>query len=61
MAFCCMQLNLHDIGMVNRMLKKIEDNWETETFQEYLHESENSTDEELAESARYINSFRKTR
>ena len=35
-------------------------NWETETFQEYLHESENSTDEELAESARYINSFRNT-
>ena len=34
--------------------------WETETFQEYLHESENSTDEELAESARYINSFRNT-
>ena len=50
---------LHDIGIVIEC-KKIEDNWETETFQEYLHESENSTDEELAESARYINSFRNT-
>lgn len=50
---------LHDIGMVIEC-KKIEDNWETEAFQEYLHESEESTDEELAESARYINSFGNT-
>ena len=48
---------LHDIGMVIEC-KKIEENWKTEEFQEYLHESEESSDKSLAESAKYINSFR---
>lgn len=48
---------LHDIGMVIEC-KRIEENWKTEEFQEYLHESEESSDKSLAESAKYINSFR---
>lgn len=50
---------LHDIGMVIEC-KRIEENWKTEEFQEYLHESEESLDKSLAESAKYINSFRST-
>ena len=47
---------LHDIGMVIEC-KKVEENWETKEFQEYLHEMEESTDEDLAKSARFINSL----
>lgn len=50
---------LHDIGMVIEC-KRVEENWKTEEFQEYLHESEESSDKSLAESAKYINSFRNT-
>ena len=47
---------LHDIGMVIEC-RRIEENWETEEFQNYLHELENSTDVALAENAKYINSL----
>lgn len=47
---------LHDIGMVVEC-KKIEENWETSEFQEYLHELEFSSDESLAENAKFINSL----
>ena len=47
---------LHDIGMVIEC-KRVEENWETKEFQEYLHEMEESTDEDLAKSARFINSL----
>lgn len=47
---------LHDIGMVIEC-KKIEKNWESEEFQDYLREVECSTDDTLAQNARYINSL----
>lgn len=47
---------LHDIGMVIEC-KRVEENWETKEFQEYLHEMEELTDEDLAKSARFINSL----
>lgn len=47
---------LHDIGMVIEC-NKIEKNWESKEFQNYLQESENSNDDELAQNARFINSF----
>lgn len=48
---------LHDFGMVIDN-KVIEQNWDTKEFQKYLKELENSEDEELAESAIYINSLK---
>lgn len=50
---------LHDIGMVIEC-KRIEDNWASKAFQDYLHEMENSGDEALAQNAKFINSFGKT-
>lgn len=47
---------LHDIGMVTEC-KRIEENWESKEFQDYLREAENSSDEGLAENAKFINSF----
>lgn len=47
---------LHDIGMVIEC-KRIEDNWESKEFQDYLHAAENSLDDSLAENAKLINSF----
>lgn len=47
---------LHDIGMAVAC-KKIEKNWETEEFQNYLRELENSDDEALVQNARFINSL----
>lgn len=47
---------LHDIGMIIEC-KRIEDNWATKEFQDYLHDTENSADEALAQSAKLINSF----
>lgn len=47
---------LHDIGMVIEC-KKIEKNWESEEFQDYLREVEYSNDDTLAQNARYINSL----
>ena len=47
---------LHDIGMVIEY-KKIEENWESKEFQDYLHEAENSNDDSVAYNAKFINSF----
>ena len=47
---------LHDIGMVIEC-KKIEENWESKEFQEYLHNLEDSTDDSLAQNAKFINSL----
>lgn len=47
---------LHDIGMVIEC-KKIEENWESQEFQYYLKEAEESNDETLAKNARFINSL----
>lgn len=47
---------LHDIGMAVEC-KKIEENWESKEFQDYLHELENSNDDSLAENAKFINSL----
>lgn len=47
---------LHDIGMVIEC-KKIEENWESGEFQEYLHDLEDSNDDELVQNARFINSL----
>lgn len=47
---------LHDIGMVIEC-KKIEENWETKEFQDYLHDLENSADDSLSQNARFINSL----
>lgn len=47
---------LHDLGMVIEC-RKIEDNWESAEFQEYLHELEDSEDDSLAENAKFINSL----
>lgn len=47
---------LHDIGMVIEC-KKIEQNWESKEFQEYLHEMEDSNDDTMAKNARFINSL----
>lgn len=47
---------LHDIGMVIEC-KKIEQNWESKEFQEYLHEMEDSNDEAMAKNAQFINSL----
>lgn len=47
---------LHDIGMVIEC-KKIEENWETKEFQDYLHDLENSSDDSLSQNARFINSL----
>jgi len=47
---------LHDIGMVIEC-KKIEENWESKEFQDYLHELENSNDDSLAQNAKFINSL----
>ena len=47
---------LHDIGMVIEC-KKIEKNWESKEFQNYLHELENSNDDALAQNAQFINSL----
>lgn len=47
---------LHDIGMVIEC-KKIEENWETKEFQDYLHNLENSNDDSLAQNAQFINSL----
>lgn len=49
---------LHDLGMVIDN-KIIEQNWETQEFQDYLHGLENSNDSSLSESAKYINSLEK--
>lgn len=49
---------LHDLGMVIDN-KIIEQNWETQEFQDYLHRLENSNDLSLSESAKYINSLEK--
>ena len=51
---------LHDIGMVIEC-KRIEDNWESKEFQDYLHAAENSLDDSLAENAKLINSFEEKR
>lgn len=47
---------LHDIGMVLEC-RKIEENWETKEFQEYLYELESSSDNTLAQNAKFINSL----
>lgn len=47
---------LHDIGMVVAC-KKIEKNWGTEEFQNYLQELEHSDDEALVQNVRFINSL----
>lgn len=47
---------LHDIGMVIEC-KKIEQNWESREFQEYLHEMEDSNDDSMAKNAKFINSL----
>lgn len=47
---------LHDIGMVLEC-KKIEENWDTKEFQDYLHELENSSDDTLAQNAKFINTL----
>ncbi len=47
---------LHDIGMVIEC-KKIEENWESKEFQDYLHELEDSNDESLAQNAKLINTL----
>ena len=47
---------LHDIGMVVEC-KKIEQNWESKEFQEYLHEMEDSNDDSMAKNAKFINSL----
>lgn len=47
---------LHDIGMVIEC-KKIEENWESKEFQDYLHELEDSNDDSLAQNAKFINSL----
>lgn len=47
---------LHDIGMAIEC-KKIEENWETKEFQDYLHDLENSADDSLSQNARFINSL----
>lgn len=47
---------LHDIGMVIEC-KKIENNWESKEFQDYLQEAENSNDDALAQNAQFINSL----
>lgn len=47
---------LHDIGMVIEC-KKIEENWESKEFQDYLHDLEDSSDEALAQNAKFINSL----
>ncbi|MCI5934124.1 MAG: ATP-binding protein [Lachnospiraceae bacterium] len=47
---------LHDIGMVIEC-KRIEENWESKEFQDYLSETEKSSDDELAQNAKFINSF----
>lgn len=44
---------LHDIGM-SLLFKDIESEWETDDFQEYLHELKKSFDETLREAAEYI-------
>ena len=48
---------LHDIGMAIEC-KKIEENWDSKEFQDYLHEMENSNDDSLAQNAKFINSLR---
>lgn len=47
---------LHDIGMVIEC-NKIEKNWESKEFQDYLQELENSNDDVLAQNAQFINSL----
>lgn len=47
---------LHDIGMVIEC-KKIEENWNSKEFQDYLHYMETSNDDSLAENAKFINSL----
>ena len=47
---------LHDIGMVIEC-KKIEENWDSKEFQNYLHDLENSSDDSLAKNAKFINSL----
>lgn len=47
---------LHDLGMVIDY-KKIEENWDSTEFQNYLHELENSSDDSLAENAKFINTL----
>lgn len=47
---------LHDIGMVIEC-KKVEQNWESKEFQEYLHEMEGSNDDAMAKNAQFINSL----
>lgn len=47
---------LHDIGMVIEC-KKIEQNWESKEFPEYLHEMEDSNDDSMAKNAKFINSL----
>lgn len=47
---------LHDIGMVIEC-RRIEENWGSKEFQDYLSETEKSSDDELAQNARFINSF----
>lgn len=47
---------LHDLGMAIEN-RKIEENWDSKEFQEYLHELEYSNDESLALNVQYINSL----
>ena len=47
---------LHDIGMVIEC-KKIEENWDSKEFQDYLHKMETSTDDSLAQNAKFIRSL----
>lgn len=47
---------LHDIGMAIEC-KKIEENWDSKEFQDYLHEMEASNDDSLAQSAKFIHSL----
>lgn len=47
---------LHDIGMVIEC-NKIEKNWESKEFQDYLQKLENSNDDVLAQNAQFINSL----
>lgn len=44
---------LHDIGMI-LIYNQIENNWETEEFQEFLKELENSFDSKMSEAVLYI-------
>lgn len=46
----------HDLGMVLEN-KRIEKNWESKEFQDYIRELENSDDSALAQNAKFINSL----